>query len=237
MPLIFAFLAALLSIACMVVSLWYGVLWLAGSVATAQGAGIFMLGQIGAVFCAVFALVLWQYHTGSEKGTRLLRWLIVALFVEVGLGLGGYVVYTVHLHHTLQTRGLPAEAVVYRHERERDFSSDDSLAETCHACYRFTASDGKVYEGRTTFSLGEMKVGHEISLRMQPSALMYKVGSRLPVLYLPESPACHMVNTREQIWGSLMVQISLCLLSFGAAGYMVYQVRQWDRKQSRRLKL
>ncbi len=46
MPLIFAFLAALLSIACMVVSLWYGVLWLAGSVATAQGAGIFMLGQI-----------------------------------------------------------------------------------------------------------------------------------------------------------------------------------------------
>lgn len=49
MPLIFAFLTALLSIACMVVSLWYGVLWLAGSVATAQGAGIFMLGRIGAV--------------------------------------------------------------------------------------------------------------------------------------------------------------------------------------------
>ena len=168
MPLIFAFLTALLSIACMVVSLWYGVLWLAGSVATAQGSGIFMLGQIGAVFCAVFALVLWQYHTGSEKVTRLLRWLIVALFVEVGLGLGGYVVYTVHQHHTLQTRGLPAEAVVYRHERERNFSSDDSLDETCHACYRFTAADGKVYEGRTTFSLGEMKAGQKITCACTP---------------------------------------------------------------------
>ena len=90
MTLFFATLCVLAAVGSMGVSLWFGAQWLLGTCPAADALYPFTLGQLGFVFLLLIGLVLYQNHTGSEKFTRLMQWLVVVLFAEVGAGVAGY---------------------------------------------------------------------------------------------------------------------------------------------------
>ena len=94
MTLLFATLCVLAAVGSMGVSLWFGAQWLLGTCPAADALYPFTLGQLGFVFFSLIGMILYQNHTGSEKFTRLIQWLVVVLFAEVGAGVAGYAVYS-----------------------------------------------------------------------------------------------------------------------------------------------
>ena len=236
MTLLFATLCVLAAVGSMGVSLWFGAQWLLGTCPAADALYPFTLGQLGFVFFSLIGMILYQNHTGSEKFTRLIQWLVVVLFAEVGAGVAGYAVYSARLHAELKENGVAAEAVVYRHEYSTDWSGDFPT-EDCYACYRFTANDGRVYEGQTQFTVGEKQVDVPGNIRVglpHPARLSYKKGSRIPVLYLADNPHCHIVNTVEQEWGSSAVLVLVSLAAFALSGYATWYALGYHEKKHRK---
>lgn len=236
MAMLFAILCVLAAVGSLLGSLCFGALWLSGCCPVAEAVYPFALGQLGFVFFSLIGLVLHQYHTGSEKFSRLMQWLVVVLFAEVGAGVAGYAVYSAWLHAELKENGVAAEAVVYRHEYSTDWSGDFPT-EDCYACYRFTATDGRIYEGQTQFTVGEKQVDVPGNIRVglpHPAILTYKKGSRIPVLYLADNPDCHIVNTMEQEWGTSAVPVLVSLAAFCLSGYALRHALGYHEKNKRR---
>ncbi len=236
MSMLFAILCVLAAVGSLLGSLWFGTQGLFGCCHAADAVYPFALGQLGFVFFSLIGMVLYQNHTGSEKFTRLMQWLVVVLFAEVGAGVAGYAVYSARFHAELKGNGVAAEAVVYRHEYSTDWSGDFPT-EDCYACYRFTANDGRVYEGQTQFTVGEKQVDVPGNIRVglsHPARLSYKKGSRIPVLYLADNPDCHIVNTVEQEWGSSAVPVLVSLAAFCLSGYAMRYALGCQKRNGRR---
>ncbi|MBR1982427.1 MAG: DUF3592 domain-containing protein [Akkermansia sp.] len=158
---------------------------------------------------------------------------IVEQFVVVGVA--GYAAYSAWLHAELKKNGVAAEAVVYQFEYSSDWA-DDFPTEECYVCYRFTAADGRVYKGKTQFTVGEKQVDIPGKIRVggpHPARLSYKKGSRIPVLYQADNPDCHIVNTMEQEWGSRAVLVLVSLAAFALSGYVTRYALGYHEKKHR----
>lgn len=235
MTLLYATLCVLAAVGSMGVSLWFGAQFLLGTCPAADALYPFTLGQLGFVFLLLIGLVLHQNHTGSEQFSRGIQWLVVVLFAEVGVGVAGYAAYSAWLHAELKKNGVAAEAVVYQFEYSSDWA-DDFPTEDCYVCYRFTAADGRVYKGKTQFTVGEKQVDIPGKIRVggpHPVGQTYKRGSRIPVLYQADNPDCHIVNTMEQEWGSRVVLVLVSLAAFALSGYATRYALGYHEKKHR----
>ncbi len=62
--------------------------------------------------------------------------------------------------------------------------------------------------------------------------MTYRIGSRLPVRYMPDEPECHVVLSFGELWRVPLGSAFLCLVPLGATGYNGYRYRQRQRKPS-----
>ena len=220
---IFGVVTVVLALACLVVFGWQ--VWQLGAESVSWGDVGFPLvfSQLGVLFFAAMAFNSWWNIKGGKSGEKITTFLIISLFCELALLLGGASVFMMHRSFTLMNEGVevPAHITGCRY-------ADTSDPDDVEYHYTFTTKDGRVIKDSTSFNMSaSVELLDGVLVELDANAVHYLRGKAVSVLYMADNPECHTIDNASEMWGPPMVCGVLSVLCFALTGYSLsYFVRK-----------
>ncbi len=229
-PLIISIITALLSCGCLGVFVWQIGQVLSGDVTWVEAAYPLILSQLGILFFGIFAIVAWKNYRDESTDSKAVVGMVLIFFLEVALLLGIKCGLDVHDRVILMEKGIETSATIIRHKRSGSGRHRHSTP-----IYQFTALNGQKIEDSIEFQMSlELPLGEYSRFKVSSDAITYRIGSSVPVLYLPENPECHVVLTFGELWCVPLGTGAMSLVIFGVMGYQIYSMRKRRAGRSRR---
>lgn len=230
-PLIISIAAALLCSGCIGFFLWQVGQLLAGDTSWAEASMPLILSQLGILFFAIFAMAFWRTYKDEMVESKAMAYMVFALFLEVAVLMGIKAGIDVHDRIVLLDEGVETQAVITgRHRSHAARHGSGSTPE-----YQFTTPDGQTIKGNISFQMTmSLPLGENFSISLSSHDVSYRIGSRVPVRYMPDEPERHVVLTFGELWCVPLGSAFLSLVLLGVTGYNVYRYRQRQRKPARR---
>ena len=235
-PIILCLFMGLLAITCLVVAVWYAVAWISGASTWEDASFPLILAQLGALFFGLFSLAARAQHKGEEAGGGFILTLVLCFMLEL-TGLCSYAGWYCYAEsNELATLGVEVQGKIIDYE----FSGSDGTA-TRYGRSSRAGHDGVVmyiYEFRTPDGVTHQAKTRDYSLRSYPffrtpeeklSEIGAKLGTRVPVLYLPENPQQSNINGYGYLWA---LPVSLGCVSGACFLALLFIIYRLFRKSS-----
>lgn len=182
-----------------------------------------LLSQLGVLFFGVMAFNSWWNISGGKSGEKITTLLIISLFCELALLLGGASVFMTHQSFTLMNEGeeVPAHITGCKY-------SDTGDPDDVEYHYSFTTKDGRVIKDSTSFNMSaSVELLDGVLVELDANAVHYLRGKAVSVLYMADNPECHTIDNASEMWGPPIVCGMLSILCFALTGYSLsYFVRK-----------
>lgn len=224
----------LLGITCLVVAVWYAVAWISGASTWEDASFPLILAQLGALFFGLFSLAARAQHKGEEAGGGFILTLVLCFMLEL-TGLCSYAVWHCYAESSeLATLGVEVQGRII------DFEFTGGTA-TRYGRSSRAGHDGVVlyiYEFRTPDGVTHQAKTRDYSLRSYPffrtpeekiAEMNDKLGSAVPVLYLPENPQQSNINGYGYLWA---LPVSLGCVSGACFLALLFIIYRLCRKSS-----
>lgn len=230
-PLLISIVTALLCCGCLGFFFWQTGQVLAGDTGWAEASYPLVLSQMGVLFFGVFAIATWKYYRDQTTESRPLTYMIFALFLEVALLLGVKTGIDIHDRIVLLDEGVETQAVITGRKR-----SGSGRNRSSKPLYQFTTPDGRKIKGSISFEMSlSLPVGENVRYSVRSNDVTYRIGSTVPVLYMPHDPQRHVVWTFGEVWCAPFLMGVLSLTLIGVTGFQIYKMRKRPARRSRRL--
>ena len=229
-PLIISIVTALLCCGCLGLFFWQCGQVLAGDASWAEAAYPLVLSQLGILFFGIFALVTWKNYKDEAADSKAVVYMVLALFLEIALLLGIKTGCDVHERMVLLDEGVETQAVITRHER-----CGSGKNRRWKPAYRFTTPEGQEIEGTIEFRMTmSLPLGDHSRITLSSDDVTYRVGSTVPVRYLPAAPECHVVLTFGELWCVPLGTGAMSLFILGMMGYQIHKMHKRPTGRPRR---
>lgn len=229
-PLIISIAAALLCSGCTGFLFWGIGEVLAGDTSWAEASYPIILSQLGILFFAIIALVCWKNYKDEPADSKGIAYMCFALFLEVGLLLGIKTGVDIHeriilLKEGTETRALITGYVIGGSGKKRHRKPQ----------YEFRTPGGTKVKGTIGFQMKmRLPLGENSSISLSSHEVTYRIGSTVPVRYMPANPECHVVTTFGELWCFPMVTAVLSCAFLGATGYQIYHYHRRNARGRQR---
>ena len=237
-PIILCLFMGLLAITCLVVAVWYAVAWISGASTWEDASFPLILAQLGALFFGLFSLAARAQHKGEEAGGGFILTLVLCFMLEL-TGLCSYAGWHCYAESSeLASRGVEVQGKIIDFE----FSGSDGTAtrygkssrsstgrnSTVLYIYEFRTPDGVTHQAKTRdYSLREYSFFRSTEEKL--SEIAAKLGTRVPVLYLPENPQQSNINGYGYLWA---LPVSLGCVSGACFLALLFIIYRLCRKSS-----
>lgn len=156
-----------------------------------------VLSQLGVLFFGVMAFNTWWNAKGGKSGEKITTLLIISLFCELALLLGGASVFMTHQSFTLMNEGVEVPAHITGC-RFTDTGDPDDV----EYLYSFTTKDGRVIKDSTSFNMSaSVELLDGVLVELDANAVHYLRGKAVSVLYMADNPECHTIDNASEMWG------------------------------------
>lgn len=241
-PIILCLFMGMLAITCLVVAVWYAVAWISGAGTWDDASFPLILAQLGALFFGLFALAARAQHKGEEAGGGFILTLVLGFMLELA-GLCSYACWHCYAEsNELATCGVEVQGRIIDFE----FTGEDGTATRYGRSSRSRAGhDGVVmyvYEFRTPDGVTHQGKTRDYSLRSYPffrtleerlAEMKAKLGSAVPVLYLPKNPQRSNINGYGYLWA---LPVALGCISGVFVLALLFVLYRIGRKPTRKLR-
>ena len=229
-PFIISVVTALLCCGCLGFFFWQMGQVLAGDTGWADASCPLVLSQLGVLFFGIFATATWKYHRDKSTDSKALAYMVFALFLEVALLLGGKTGIDIHDRIVLLNEGEETQAVITGRKRTGSGRNRSSKP-----LYQFTTADGRKIKGSISFEMSlSLPVGENVRYSVSSNDVTYRIGSTVPVLYMPHDPERHVVWTFGEVWCAPFLMGVLSLALMGVTGFQIYKMHKRPAGRSRR---
>ena len=239
-PIILCLFMGMLAITCLVVAVWYAVAWISGAGTWDDASFPLILAQLGALFFGLFALAARAQHKGEDAGGGFILTLLLGFMLELA-GLCSYACWYCYAEsNELATLGVEVQGHIIDFEFTGEYGTATRYGRSSRAGH-----DGVVmyiYEFRTPDGVTHQAKTRDYSLRSYPffrtpeekiAEMNDKLGSAVPVLYLPKNPQRSNINGYGYLW-ALPVELG-CVsgVFFLALLFILYLIWRSPKRKSR----